>query len=54
VYLRGGAVAVHKETSIKEAIQVLNQKKVQALDMNNNVWREIIIPKLFSHSHIIR
>ena len=31
------AVAVHKETSIKVAIKVLNKKKVQQLDMNDKV-----------------
>lgn len=48
------SVAVHKETSIKVAIKVLNKKKVQALDMNDKVWREINVLKLFSHPHIIR
>mmetsp|Transcript_33338 Transcript_33338/g.81855 ORF Transcript_33338/g.81855 Transcript_33338/m.81855 type:complete len:549 (-) Transcript_33338:171-1817(-) len=47
-------LAVHKETSIKVAIKVLNKKKVQALDMNDKVWREINVLKLFSHPHIIR
>ena len=32
------AVAVHKETSIKVAIKVLNKKKVQQLDMNDKVF----------------
>mmetsp|Transcript_1691 Transcript_1691/g.5141 ORF Transcript_1691/g.5141 Transcript_1691/m.5141 type:complete len:524 (+) Transcript_1691:138-1709(+) len=47
-------LAVHKETGIKVAIKVLNKKKVQALDMNDKVWREINVLKLFSHPHIIR
>jgi 5'-AMP-activated protein kinase catalytic alpha subunit len=47
-------LAVHKETGIKVAIKVLNKKKVQALDMNDKVWREIRVLKLFSHPHIIR
>ena len=47
-------MAVHKETGIKVAIKVLNKKKVQALDMNDKVWREIRVLKLFSHPHIIR
>ena len=45
---------MHKETGIKVAIKVLNKKKVQALDMNDKVWREIRVLKLFSHPHIIR
>eukprot|EP00291_Cryptomonas_curvata_P013600 CAMPEP_0172188732 /NCGR_PEP_ID=MMETSP1050-20130122/22114_1 /TAXON_ID=233186 /ORGANISM="Cryptomonas curvata, Strain CCAP979/52" /LENGTH=387 /DNA_ID=CAMNT_0012863313 /DNA_START=248 /DNA_END=1407 /DNA_ORIENTATION=+ len=47
-------LAVHKETTVKVAIKVLNKKKVQALDMNDKVWREINVLKLFSHPHIIR
>jgi len=41
-----------KKTQV--AIKVLNKKKVQALDMNDKVWREIRVLKLFSHPHIIR
>ena len=41
-------LAVHKETGIKVAIKVLNKKKVQALDMNDKVWRETPVLKLFS------
>mmetsp|Transcript_1285 Transcript_1285/g.3455 ORF Transcript_1285/g.3455 Transcript_1285/m.3455 type:complete len:89 (-) Transcript_1285:254-520(-) len=47
-------LAVHKETAIKVAVKVLNKKKVQALDMNDKVWREINVLRLFSHPHIIR
>jgi hypothetical protein len=35
--VRDRSVAVHKETSIKVAIKVLNKKKVQQLDMNDKV-----------------
>eukprot|EP01025_Chloroclados_australasicus_P055574 TRINITY_DN6767_c0_g1_i2.p1 TRINITY_DN6767_c0_g1~~TRINITY_DN6767_c0_g1_i2.p1 ORF type:complete len:543 (-),score=52.84 TRINITY_DN6767_c0_g1_i2:499-1986(-) len=47
-------VAEHKLTGRKVAIKILNKKKIQAMDMEEKVRREIKILSLFMHPHIIR
>lgn len=47
-------LAEHILTGHKVAIKILNLKKVQALDMEEKVRREIKILRLFQHPHIIR
>ena len=41
-------------TGHKVAIKILNRKKIQAMDMEEKVRREIKILRLFMHPHIIR
>lgn len=47
-------VAEHVLTGHKVAIKILNRKKIQAMDMDEKVRREIKILRLFMHPHIIR
>jgi len=47
-------VAEHVLTGHKVAIKILNRKKIQAMDMEEKVRREIKILRLFMHPHIIR
>lgn len=47
-------VAEHVVTGHKVAIKILNRKKIQAMDMEEKVRREIKILRLFMHPHIIR
>lgn len=47
-------LAEHELTGHKVAIKILNKKKVNSLNMDEKVWREIKILKLFMHPHIIR
>jgi len=47
-------MAEHELTGHKVAIKILNKKKVASLNMDEKVWREITILKLFMHPHIIR
>lgn len=47
-------VAEHVLTRHKVAIKILNRRKIQAMDMEEKVRREIKILRLFMHPHIIR
>lgn len=47
-------VAEHILTGHKVAIKILNRRKIQAMDMEEKVRREIKILRLFMHPHIIR
>jgi len=47
-------VAEHVLSGHKVAIKILNRKKIQAMDMDEKVRREIKILRLFMHPHIIR
>lgn len=47
-------VAEHLLTGQKVAIKILNRKKIQSMDMEEKVRREIKIASLFQHPHIIR
>lgn len=47
-------VAEHVLTGHKVAIKILNRKKIQSMDMEEKVRREIKILRLFMHPHIIR
>lgn len=47
-------VAEHTLTGHQVAIKILNRKKIQSMDMEEKVRREIKILKLFMHPHIIR
>ncbi|GBF87975.1 snf1-related kinase [Raphidocelis subcapitata] len=47
-------VAEHVLTGHKVAIKILNRRKIQAMDMEEKVRREIKILKLLMHPHIIR
>eukprot|EP01043_Picozoa_sp_COSAG02_P063418 COSAG02_NODE_8986_length_2372_cov_1.330840_2_plen_307_part_00 len=44
----------HDLTGHKVAVKILNRKKIQSLEMDEKVRREIKILKLFMHPHIIR
>ena len=48
------AVAEHDVTGLKVAIKILNRRKIAAMGMEDKVWREINILKMFRHPHIIR
>lgn len=50
----GGAVGEHMLTGHKVAVKILNRGKIQALDMEDKVKREINILKLCRHPHIVR
>ncbi|KAI8466197.1 MAG: kinase-like domain-containing protein [Monoraphidium minutum] len=50
----GVKVAEHILTGHKVAIKILNRRKIQAMDMEEKVRREIKILRLFMHPHIIR
>eukprot|EP00803_Ostreobium_quekettii_P005684 evm.model.scf_712.1 EVM.evm.TU.scf_712.1 scf_712:16665-29541(+) len=47
-------VAEHTLTGHQVAIKILNRKKIQSMDMEDKVRREIKILRLFMHPHIIR
>ncbi|KXZ45443.1 hypothetical protein GPECTOR_54g184 [Gonium pectorale] len=47
-------VAEHALTGHKVAIKILNRKKIQQMEMEEKVRREIKILRLFMHPHIIR
>jgi len=47
-------VAEHILTGHRVAIKILNRRKIQAMDMEEKVRREIKILRLFMHPHIIR
>ena len=47
-------VATHMKTGIKVAIKILNKERIDQLDMNTKVKREIKILKTFNHPHIVR
>mmetsp|Transcript_3353 Transcript_3353/g.10476 ORF Transcript_3353/g.10476 Transcript_3353/m.10476 type:complete len:511 (+) Transcript_3353:3016-4548(+) len=47
-------VAEHLLTGQKVAVKILNRKKIQQMDMEEKVNREIKILQLFMHPHIIR
>lgn len=47
-------VAEHILTGHQVAIKILNRKKIQSMDMEEKVRREIKILRLFMHPHIIR
>ena len=47
-------VATHLKTGIKVAIKILNKERIDQLDMNAKVKREIKILKTFNHPHIVR
>lgn len=44
----------HEITNHKVAIKVLNRNKINSLDMNEKVLREILLLKKMNHPHIIR
>lgn len=48
------AVGEHMLTGHKVAVKILNRGKIQALDMEEKVKREINILKLCRHPHIVR
>lgn len=50
----GGKVGEHTLTGHKVAVKILNRGKIQALDMEEKVKREINILKLCRHPHIVR
>ena len=45
-------LAQHELTGHRVAVKILNRKKIQSLDMDDKVRREIKTLKLFSHPHI--
>jgi 5'-AMP-activated protein kinase catalytic alpha subunit len=47
-------LAQHELTGHRVAVKILNRKKIQSLDMDDKVRREIKTLKLFSHPHITR
>mmetsp|Transcript_12520 Transcript_12520/g.38228 ORF Transcript_12520/g.38228 Transcript_12520/m.38228 type:complete len:487 (-) Transcript_12520:2377-3837(-) len=47
-------LADHEQTGKKVAVKILNRQKIQSLDMEEKVRREIKILTLFMHPHIIR
>jgi 5'-AMP-activated protein kinase catalytic alpha subunit len=47
-------LAQHELTGLLVAIKILNRKKIQTLDMDEKVRREIKTLKLFMHPHITR
>lgn len=47
-------LAQHEITGHRVAVKILNRKKIQSLDMDDKVRREIKTLKLFSHPHITR
>lgn len=47
-------VGEHMLTGHKVAVKILNRGKIQALDMEDKVKREINILKLCRHPHIVR
>jgi len=47
-------LAQHELTKHKVAVKILNRKKIQSLDMDDKVRREIKTLKLFMHPHITR
>ena len=47
-------MAYHEITGHKVAIKILNRSKINTLDMNDKVNREITLLKKMKHPHIIR
>ena len=44
----------HVPTNTEIAVKILNRNRIQSLDMDEKVRREIKILRLFDHPHIIR